>query len=237
MKDEEEPTSAVKDNDDDEEKIILDGGKSAPEVQIEENDVKMESDSQQEEVPDCVSPPAHSGPDNQAEERNSDVEIEEGEIPFIDEKDGILEDSPDIEGMMEIVEEAPLAVDDTKSTDQIEENTKEEEEETKVDVPTVEAVETKNEIVPEETSNTAEGQPLSEEEPSASDDAKDDCQAEKKLAAPGKISRRLILVGALFAFIAGLIALSLLDVSGIARSIKFAEPEPKPEPKPFWKIF
>ena len=204
--------------------IRLHDEKSAPEVQIAENDVKIDSECQQEEVSDCISPPALPGPEEQAEERNSDVEIEEGEIPFIDEKDGILEDPLDIEGMMESVEEAPLAVDDTKSTEQIEENT---EEETKVDVPTVEAVESKNEIVNEEKSNTAELEP----------NASDDTEAEKQLGGPGKISRKLILVGALFAFIAGLIALSLLDVPAIARSIKFAEPEPKPEPKPFWKIF
>merc|ERR1719412_81944 len=101
-------------------------GNSAPKAQIEENDEKIESDCQQGQVSDCIPPAAQSDPEEQVEERSSDVEIEEGEIPFIDEKDGILEDSPDIEGMMEIVEEAPLAVDDTKSTEQIQEkNTKE----------------------------------------------------------------------------------------------------------------
>ena len=230
-----EPKSSPKDNDE-EENIPLNDGKSAPEIQIEENDVQIESACQQEnqeEVSDCISPPVPAGPDEQAEERNSDVEIEEGEIPFIDEKDGILEDS-----LMESIEEAPLAVDDTKSTEQIEEKETAQEdakEETKGDVATVEVVET--EIVNEETADTAEGQTLSEEEPNASDVTEEDCQAEKQLPGPGKISRKLILVGALFAFIAGLIALSLLDVSAIARSIKFAKPEPKPEPKPFWKIF
>ena len=141
---------------------------------------------------------------------------------------------------MESVEEAPLAVDDTKSTEQIEEKETAQEdakEETKEDVPTVEVVETETKNVDDETADTAEGQPPSEEEPNASDVTEEDSQVEKKLAEPGKISRKLILIGALFAFIAGLIALSLLDVSAIARSIKFAKPEPKPEPKPFWKIF
>merc|ERR550539_508186 len=95
-------------------------------------------------------------------------------------------------------------------------------EETQEDVPTVEAVEIKDEIVKEEeTSNTTEEEPTA-----ASDDTQDDCQTEKQLG--GRISRRLVLVGALFAVIAAFIALSMVDLSAFARSIKFAEPEPKP---------
>ena len=201
--------------------------KFAPTTQIKELDTQI---GVQDDSLDSASVP--SFPEDQTEEKNSDVEMEEGEIPFIDEKNGILEDPLDIDGMNVCVEDAPLAVDDTKTSDPIEESVIEENTIEKIEEP---AQDDTADSADQDVSNDTEDIKCPEEETNTSVGNDGEETGEVLKADSGKISRSLLLVSVFFVFLAAVLALLLLDVAAIARAIKFAEPEPKPEPKPFWK--
>ena len=221
-----------KDEDSSKETTKKDGTVEPSKVIEEINMRKSNSEAQVENI-ETIAPrdlqrvaPGPPLTEEQTEEKNSDVEMEEGEIPFIDEKDGMLEEPLDIDGMIVSVEEAPLAVDDTKTPEQIEENVEEEKVEEKSEEPTE-----------EDKSTSVEDLKSTAEETNAGNVEEVEREKEALNEASGGVTIKMILVGIFFVFLAAVLALLLVDVAAIARAIKFTEPEKKPEPKPFWKLF